>query len=57
MTLKSLVGDKYGKLTVLEEGEIHIYKTSYNTVKKWICQCECGKIVEVRQDSLRSGNT
>ncbi|MDP8268209.1 MAG: hypothetical protein P9L97_05720 [Candidatus Tenebribacter davisii] len=57
MTLESLVGQKYGKLTVLIEGEVHIHVKSCTMVKKWICRCSCGNTIEVRQDSLRSGNT
>ena len=57
MALSSLVGQRYGKLKVLKEGELHIHVKSFTVVKKWICQCKCGTIIEVRQDSLRSGNT
>ncbi len=57
MTIKNMIGSKYGKLTVLREGELYIHVKSMTTTKKWICECECGNIIEVRQDSLRSRNT
>jgi hypothetical protein len=57
MTLKSLVGEKYGKLTILHEGEPLLAKNSYAIIRKWVCKCECGNTISVRQDSLRSGNT
>lgn len=46
----SMVGKRYGKLVVLKE-----YKSG-----RWrmcTCQCDCGKVVEVRRYSLTSGNT
>lgn len=45
------VGNKYGKLTVLERAQ---------TKKKgvhWHCRCECGNEVDVLGTSLRNGNT
>ena len=43
------IGNVYGKLTVIEEAGID--KTGH---KKWRCQCECGKIIEVRGSRLRN---
>ena len=57
MSLENIVGSKYGKLTVIKEGSLYIHVLTLVTIKKWICKCDCGKTVEVRQDSLRSGNT
>lgn len=48
--INATTGKRYGKLVVLKE-----YKEG-----KWpmcTCQCDCGKVVEVRRDSLISGNT
>ncbi len=56
MALTNMIGSKYSKLTVIEEGSIYISAT-LTTIKRWRCKCDCGKIIEVRQDSLRSGNT
>lgn len=46
-----LVGNKYGKLIVLEY--------SYTKAKKryWKCQCDCGSIVYIPTINLTSGNT
>jgi len=57
MTINNMPGSVYGKLTVLREGSIYIHVKTMKTAKKWICLCECGNTIEVRQDSLRSGNT
>ena len=43
----SIIGKKFGKLTVLQYVEKSIYK----------CQCECGNIKNIRRDSLTTGNT
>lgn len=47
-----LTGQKFGLLTVL-------CKDQASTTKKvcWICQCECGSIVSVLGESLRSHRT
>lgn len=46
-----MVGRIYDRLTVIKL----IEKGSNYTL--WECECECGKIVEVRGGDLRSGNT
>ena len=52
MSIKSIVGEKYGKLTVIEE----IGKNKYGkTICK--CKCDCGNITVVLSNSLRSGHT
>lgn len=47
---KNEIGNKYGKLTVLEL----VTKTPKAI---WKCQCDCGNIALVRGIDLRSGNT
>ena len=44
--------EKFGKLKVL--GEVHWDRKGK---RQWLCQCDCGKGVIVRQESLRSGHT
>lgn len=48
---KNEIGNKYGKLLVIEEAGIDSSKH-----KKWRCQCDCGNIIEVRGAKLRSGD-
>jgi hypothetical protein len=51
-TIKSMVGEKYSNLTVLEFSRIK------NNNSHWICRCEiCGNKTEVSRPNLRSGNT
>lgn len=47
------IGDKFGRLTVIEETQ---ERTSYRN-KIWLCQCECGNLYKVPTASLTSGNT
>lgn len=44
-----LVGDRYGRLTVLRKSDKTTGRKTY-----WWCQCECGKVKEIRSDTLRS---
>jgi len=48
---KNLVGQKFGKLTVLEETN----KREYEKVI-WKCKCDCGNIVYLNTGRLKSGN-
>lgn len=49
--LKNIIGQKFGKLTVLKrEGEI-------GEKVKYLCQCECGSQVIVNYKNLQSGHT
>lgn len=47
----SLVGHKYGRLTVVGEGK------KRGRVIYWLCQCECGNTIETAACSLRGGKT
>ena len=47
-----LTGQKFCRLTVLKRDNLRIEKEAY-----WICQCQCGKIIEVRSSDLRTGHT
>jgi hypothetical protein len=49
---KNIIGNKYGRLTVLEDTG-----KRYNTTVIWKCQCDCGNDIEIRGDAIRSGNT
>jgi hypothetical protein len=47
-----LEGRRYGRLVVIKEASGSTPKR-----RKWLCQCDCGKTKEVRQDHLNSGAT
>lgn len=50
--IKSIVGERYSNLTVLE------FSQTKNNNSHWICRCEiCGSKTEVSRPNLRSGNT
>lgn len=46
-----LTGQKYGRLTVIEE----VARKGYT--RKWLCRCECGNETIVTQPNLRNGHT
>lgn len=46
-----LTGMRYGKLTVLKQGE------RFHNKITWECQCDCGNKITVLPNSLRTGNT
>lgn len=52
-SFKNLVGEKFGRLTVLALSE----NRTKSRGRKWICQCECGTIKEVAQLALLNGST
>lgn len=49
----NLIGKKFSRLTVLRRADIN----GDGGKAKWICQCDCGNIVEVTGDHLVSGHT
>lgn len=45
-----ITGKKFNKLTALKKvNNLHSKKT------RWLCKCDCGKLVEVNADNLKSG--
>ena len=52
LSKKDLTNMRFGKLIALEPTE----KRS-GTCIVWKCQCDCGNIIEVRSNSLTTGNT
>ena len=51
----SLIGQKFGRLTVLERDMSKPIGHGYESY--WICECECGNKVSVIKKSLTSGHT
>ena len=49
---KDLIGQKFGRLTVIAKSE---RSNGYRTY--WLCRCDCGNMKEVRNDSFGRGNT
>lgn len=52
-TTKNEVGNKYGRLTVIEQDKSRTDRDG----AFWICKCDCGNIVSVSGSALRKGNT
>lgn len=53
---ESLVGQKFGRLTVIELAESR-YTARDAPVVRWKCRCDCGNVVEVDGHNLRRGKT
>jgi len=51
MELIDLTGRRYGRLTVISKAK------RKSSITYWVCQCDCGKVVQVRRDHLLDGNT
>ena len=51
--VKNLIGQKFGKLTVIERAENNVQGST-----QWLCKCDCdGKEIIVKGGNLKSGNT
>ena len=50
---EDLTGRVFGKLTVIQLDPNYIPKSG--THAKWLCQCECGNVVSVQSNHLKSG--
>src|SRR6187402_1147273 len=57
--LKSYIGKKYGKLTVLKELDPspYSYKGWKINRRNFLCKCDCGKEINLSINSLVAGNT
>lgn len=53
---KDLIGQRFGRLVVIERGPNIIVKSNEQK-STWICKCDCGNIVRVRQRNLLKGIT
>lgn len=51
-----LTGQRYGRLTVVEQAKTHVTPRGRN-VYMWRCVCDCGKESIVSTSALRSGDT
>ena len=56
-TVINIVGNKYGRLKVLERVLPNYYTPKNKQMTRWKCQCDCGKIVIKTKGTLTSGNT
>ena len=52
----NLVGNRYGKLTVLSEAD-PIIRGNHATRRTWLCLCDCGRKTIKTEDNLLTGHT
>lgn len=50
-----LIGQRFGRLLVIERAEDHIDPKSGKHKTMWLCQCDCGNTYVTRGNSLKSG--
>lgn len=55
-SVPSLIGMRFGKLKVIERTENHVQPSGATKVV-WKCQCDCGNIVNVQDNHLKTGHT
>lgn len=53
---ENLIGQKFGKLTVIDRADDYIRKDNKREVQ-WLCKCECGNTCVVRGYALKRGTT
>ena len=51
---KDLTGQRFGALTVLHEGEPHIFPRG-TTERTWVCKCDCGNEITATMSRLTGG--
>lgn len=49
-----LTGNKYGKLTVIRRAEDTQSKSGKSNVINWVCKCDCGNEITIKQTTLLS---
>ncbi len=52
----NLIGQRFGYLTVISQAPDHIYPSGIKR-SKWVCKCDCGKIVNIPGNNLTCGRT
>jgi len=53
MIIRDLTGIKFGALEAVKISPSNVYREK----RKWVCKCECGKVLEVSRSNLITGNT
>ena len=56
MEIKNRVGQKFGKLLVIDRYEDYITPKGKRRVQ-WLCKCDCENIIHATIDNLRTGHT
>lgn len=52
-----MIGQVFGKLTIVSAGEAYVTPCNGKKQRQWVCKCECGKELTVRQANLKSGRS
>lgn len=55
--IRNLIGQRFGKLKVISQGMGYTSPSGKTKKSTWICECDCGKVVEIEGTSLVQGQT
>lgn len=55
--VRDLTGRKFGYLTVLKKGKDYVLPSGTRSYPCWTVQCRCGKVYDVRENSLMIGDS
>lgn len=50
-------GDRYGRLTILHETDPHYSGKKGVRIRRFAVKCDCGTVLDIRLNSMRTGNT
>ena len=53
---KDILGQRFGRLVVLERAENYVKPSKTSQTAQWLCQCDCGALIIARGDQLRRGS-
>lgn len=57
MAFKDITGMKFGKLFVIKKSDEYYVRPDGSKTILWECQCDCGNVVLIRGDHMKTGNT
>ncbi len=53
--LKNLIGQRFGRLVVIERADDYIIPSNKKHTTRWLCQCDCGNTTYVTGSNLKNG--
>lgn len=53
----SIIGKRFGRWLVKSIGEPYVFPSTGHITKRYICECDCGSVKTVREDTLLCGDS
>lgn len=57
MKKENLIGQRFGRLVVIDEAPRQLAKRGDYYRTRWLCRCDCGNVLEVNANSLKNGSS